>query len=340
MRLGLAMGYGGEPMHEVLPVIKRAESIGVDSVWSVEEYGPDAVSVLGYLAAVTDRIELGTAIMQIPARTPAATAMTAMTLDVLSNGRFQLGLGLSVPWIVEGWHGLPYERPLRRTREYVEIVRRAIAHEDRVHYEGELYTLPYTGPGSTGRARAIRSEMTPLRPRIPLYLAAIGPGNLALTGELADGWLSGMYAPEHEGAILAPLEEGLARAGRQPEDVRICPILYVAHAPTIAEGREKLRPLYAHLIGASSPGVRNTYADVVVQMGYEGPAHDIRKHFTDGDRAAAVKAVPDRLLDEVALIGPIEAMTERLAVWRASRVDTVILLDRDTALLEAARAVL
>ncbi|TDB99752.1 LLM class F420-dependent oxidoreductase [Nonomuraea longispora] len=340
MRLGLAMGYGGEPMEEVLPVIQRAESIGVDSVWSLEEYGPDAVSVLGYLAAVTSRIELSSAIMQIPARTPAATAMTAMTLDVLSKGRFQLGLGLSVPWIVEGWHGLPYERPLRRTREYVEIVRRAIAHEDRVSYEGELYTLPYTGPGSTGRARPIRSEMTPLRPHIPIHLAAIGPRNLALTGELADGWLSGMYAPEHETAILAPLDEGIARAGRQAADVRICPILYVAHAPTIDAGREKLRPLYAHLVGATAPGVRNTYADVVTQMGYEGAAHDIRKHFSDGDKPAAVRAVPDRLLDEVALIGPVEAMIERLTVWRQSRVDTVILLDRDTDLLEAARAVL
>ncbi|MFD9941248.1 LLM class F420-dependent oxidoreductase [Nonomuraea sp. NPDC059023] len=340
MRLGLAMGYGGEPMEEVLPTIRHAESIGVDSVWSVEEYGPDAVSVLGYLAAVTERIELGTAIMQIPARTPAATAMTAMTLDVLSHGRFQLGLGLSVPWIVEGWHGLPYDRPLRRTREYVEIVRKAIAREDRVEYAGELYRLPYTGAGSTGRARPVRSEMTPLRPRIPLYLAAIGPGNLALTGELADGWLSGMYAPEHEAAILAPLDAGIAKAGRTAGEVKICPILYVAHAATVEAGRERLRPLYAHLIGAASPGVRNTYADVVVQMGYEGPAHDIRKHFAAGDRDAATAAVPDRLLDEVALIGPIEAMTERLAVWRESRVDTVILLDRDPALLEAARAVL
>ncbi|MFI6393253.1 LLM class F420-dependent oxidoreductase [Nonomuraea sp. NPDC050540] len=340
MRLGLAMGYGGEPMEEVLPAIRHAESIGVDSVWSVEEYGPDAVSVLGYLAAVTERIELGTAIMQIPARTPAATAMTAMTLDVLSRGRFQLGLGLSVPWIVEGWHGLPYDRPLRRTREYVEIVRKAIAREERVEYAGELYRLPYTGAGSTGRARPIRSEMTPLWPRIPLYLAAIGPGNLSLTGELADGWLSGMYAPEHEAAILAPLDAGIAGAGRAPGDVKICPILYVAHADTVEAGRERLRPLYSHLIGAASPGVRNTYADVVVQMGYEGAAHDIRKHFAAGDRDAATAAVPDRLLDEVALIGPIEAMTERLAVWRESRVDTVILLDRDPAFLEAARAVL
>ncbi|MEV5411298.1 LLM class F420-dependent oxidoreductase [Thermopolyspora sp. NPDC052614] len=340
MRLGLAMGYGGEPIEQMLPVIRHAERIGVDSVWSVEEYGPDAVSVLGYLAAVTERIELGTAIMQIPARTPAATAMTAMTLDVLSHGRFRLGLGLSVPWIVEGWHGLPYERPLRRTREYVEIVRKAIAHEERVRYEGEIYTLPYTGPGSTGRARPIRSEMTPLRPHVPVYLAAIGPRNLALTGEIADGWLAGMYAPEHETAILAPLEEGIARAGRSPGEVRICPIVYVARARTVQEGRDGLRPLFAHLIGAAAPGVRNTYTDVVAQMGYEGAAHDVRKHFADGDKAAAAAAVPDRLLDEVALLGPIEAIVERLAAWRESRVDTLILLSRDTELLEAARAAL
>ncbi|MDF5752786.1 LLM class F420-dependent oxidoreductase [Spongiactinospora sp. TRM90649] len=340
MRLGLAMGYGGEPIERLLPVIRHAERIGVDSVWSVEEYGPDAVSVLGYLAAVTERIELGTAIMQIPARTPAATAMTAMTLDVLSHGRFVLGLGLSVPWIVEGWHGRPYERPLRRTREYVEIVRRIIAHEERVRYDGEIYPLPYTGPGSTGRARPIRADMTPLRPYLPIYLAAIGPHNLTLTGELADGWLPGMYAPEHEAALCAPLDEGIARAGRSAADVKICPILYVAQAPTVEEGRDKLRPLYAHLIGAAAPGVRNTYADVVAQMGYEGAAHDVRKHFADGDKAAATMAVPDRLLEEVALLGPLGAITDRLAAWRESRVDTVILLDRDTGLLEAARAAL
>jgi F420-dependent oxidoreductase-like protein len=218
MRLGLALGYGGEPIEEVLPIVERAEAIGVDSVWSVEEYGPDAVSVLGYLAARTERIKLGTAVMQIPARTPAATAMTAMTLDVLSGGRFQLGLGLSVPWITEGWHGLPYAKPLQRTREYVGIVRRAIAHTERVEHDGQIYQLPYRGPGSSGRARPVKSEMEPLRPHIPIYLGAIGPRNVALTGELADGWLSGLYAPEHEKALTRPLDEGIARAGRTSGD--------------------------------------------------------------------------------------------------------------------------
>lgn len=142
MRLGLALGYGGEPVEEILPVVQHADRIGIDSVWSVEEYGPGVVSVLGYLATTTEHVKLGTAIMQIPARTPAATAMTAMTLDILSRGRFQLGLGLSVPWIVEGWHGLPYSQPLRRTREYVEIVRKAIAHTERVERDGEIYPLP------------------------------------------------------------------------------------------------------------------------------------------------------------------------------------------------------
>ncbi|RBQ20635.1 LLM class F420-dependent oxidoreductase [Spongiactinospora rosea] len=340
MRLGLALGYGGEPMEEVLPVVRHAERIGVDSVWSVEEYGPDAVSVLGYLAATTTRIELGTAIMQIPARTPAATAMTAMTLDVLSGGRFRLGLGLSVPWIVEGWHGLPCDRPLQRTREYVEIVRRAVAHEERVRHDGAIYSLPYTGPGSTGRARPIRSEMAPLRSRIPLYLAAIGPRNLALTGEIADGWLSGMYAPEHEAALLAPLDEGIARAGRDRADVKICPIVYAARADTVREGRDKLRPLYAHLIGAVAPGVRNTYFDVACQMGYQGPAEDIRKRFADGDKAAATAAVPDRLVEEIALCGPLDAIAARVREWKDSRVDTLIVLDRDTEILDAAQAVL
>ncbi|GII89275.1 LLM class F420-dependent oxidoreductase [Sphaerisporangium siamense] len=340
MRLGLALGYGGEPMEHLLPVVEHAERIGVDSIWSVEEYGPDAVSVLGYLAARTERIELGTAIMQIPARTPAATAMTAMTLDVLSKGRFQLGLGLSVPWIVEGWHGQPYTRPLQRTREYVEIVRKAIAHEERVEHGGEIYRLPYRGPGSTGRARPVRSEMNPLRPHIPIYLGAIGPRNVALTGEIADGWLAGMYAPEHEKALTRPLDEGITGAGRASSDVKICPILYVSRAATPGEGRDRLRPLFAHLIGAVAPGVRNTYFDVACQMGYEGAAHDIRRHFADGHKTGAAQAVPDTLLDEVALVGPLPAIVERILAWKDSRVDTLILLDRDTELMEAARAVL
>ncbi|MFJ6636539.1 LLM class F420-dependent oxidoreductase [Streptomyces sp. NPDC091376] len=340
MRLGLALGYGGEPVEEILPIVRRAEDIGVDSVWSVEEYGPDAVSVLGYLAAVTRRIALGTAVMQIPARTPAATAMTAMTLDMLSGGRFQLGLGLSVPWIVEGWHGRPYDRPLRRTREYVEVVRKAIAHEERVEHDGELYPLPYRGPGSSGSARAVKSDMTPLRPHIPVHLGAIGPRNVALTGEIADGWLAGMYAPEHEAALTRPLDEGLAKAGRTPDDIKINPILYVARADTIEEGRDKLRPLFAHLIGAVGPGGRNTYFDVACQMGYEGPARTVRTHLTDGRKRDAVAAVPDTLLDQVALPGPLPAIVDRILAWKDSRVDTLILLDRDPELLEAAQAAL
>ncbi|MFI1472252.1 LLM class F420-dependent oxidoreductase [Streptomyces wuyuanensis] len=340
MRLGLALGYGGEPVEEILPIVRRADEIGVDSVWSVEEYGPDAVSVLGYLAAVTHRIKLGTAILQIPARTPAATAMTAMTLDMLSGGRFHLGLGLSVPWIVEGWHGRPYDRPLQRTREYVDIVRTAIANEERVEHDGELYQLPYRGPGSSGSARPVKSDMKPLRPDIPLYLGAIGPRNVALTGEIADGWLAGMYAPEHEAALTRPLDEGLARAGRAREDVRISPILYVARADTAEEGRDKLRPLFAHLIGAVGPGGRNTYFDVACQMGFEGEARTVRAHLADGRRRDAVAAVPDTLLDQVALPGPLPAIVDRILAWKDSRVDTLILLDRDPELLEAAQAAL
>ncbi|MFG2972294.1 LLM class F420-dependent oxidoreductase [Streptomyces sp. NPDC048331] len=340
MRLGLALGYGGEPIEQVLPIVERAEEIGIDSAWSVEEYGPDAVSVLGYLAARTERINLGTAIMQIPARTPAATAMTAMTLDVLSNGRFHLGLGLSVPWIVEGWHGQPYDKPLRRTREYVDIVRKAVAHEARVEHDGTLYQLPYRGPGSSGQARPVKADFTPLRPHIPVYLGAIGPQNVTLAGEIADGWLAGLYAPEHEKALTAPLDEGIARAGRRRQDVRICPILYVARADTAQEGRDQLRPLFAHLIGAVGAGARNTYFDLACQMGYEGHARRIREEFAAGRKADAVALVPDSLLDEVALVGPLPAMADRIAAWKESRVDTLILLDRDVELLEAAQAAL
>lgn len=198
MQLGLALGYSGEPIDEVLPIVEHADRIGVDSVWSLEEYGPDGATILGYLAARTERIKLGSGILQMPARTPAMTAMTAMTLDVLSGGRFLLGLGLSVPWVVEGWHGVPYGKPLGRTREYVEIVRKAIAHEHRVEHSGEHYQLPYRGPGARGVAKPVRSLLEPLRTRIPIYLGSVGWRNTALTGEIADGWLSSFYSPERE----------------------------------------------------------------------------------------------------------------------------------------------
>ncbi|MGV9385055.1 LLM class F420-dependent oxidoreductase [Nonomuraea sp. NPDC003707] len=335
MRIGLALGYHGEPMTEILPLVEHADRIGVDSVWSVEEYGADGVSVLAYLAARTERIKLGTGILQLAGRTPANTAMTALTLDILSEGRLLLGLGVSVPWIVEGWHGVPYGKPLARTREYVEILRKAIRCDERVTHDGEYYQLPYHGPGSSGRARPVKALLDPVRTTIPTYLAGIGSGMVRLAGEIADGWLPGFYSPERETAITAPLDEGLKRAGRDPDAVDIAVITHAVRTRDLDKARDELRPLYAAYLGPDVPGVRNTYFDLAREIGFEAEAETIRTHHREGRRAEAIAAVPDALLDEVALLGPLPRIVDRLAAWKDSRVGTLALITRDRELLEA-----
>ncbi|GIH22708.1 hypothetical protein Aph01nite_10180 [Acrocarpospora phusangensis] len=333
MRVGLALGYHGEPMPEILPLVERADRAGVDSVWSVEEYGADGVTILAYLAARTERIKLGTGILQLAGRTPANTAMTALTLDILSEGRLLLGLGVSVPWIVEGWHGVPFGKPTRRLREYVEILRKAIACDERVTYDGEYYRLPYRGPGATGRARPVKALLDPVRTSIPTYLAAIGPANVRLAGEIADGWLPGFYSPEREAIMTAPLDEGLRRSGRESIDITV--ITHAIRTDDLGRARDELRPLYAAYIGPDLPGVRNTYHDLACGLGFEKEAQVIREHHREGRRADAVAAVPDALLDEVALLGPWARIRDRVEVWKESRVTTLALITRDAGLLEA-----
>lgn len=335
MRIGLGLGWVGEPVDELLRVVREAEQLGVDSVWSLEEYGPDAVSILGYLAASTDRITLGTGIMQIPARTPATTAMTAMSLDVLSRGRFRLGLGLSVPWLVEGWHGVPFGAPLPRIGEYVTVLRAAMAGR-RVEHAGTQYQVPYRGAGSTGAAKPMRTLMSPWRDHIPIYLAAIGPRTVALAGELADGWLPGLYAPEHERVLTAPLDDGLAASGRDTADVDIAVIVQVARRDTMAEARDVLRPLFAAYLGARGHRIGNPYFHAACRMGYDTAAGVVREHYTAGRRREAVAAVPDSFIDEVALVGPLDAIVDRIAAWRESRVGTLVPVTEDLTLLAAA----
>ena len=337
MRLGLGLGYGGEPAGELVTLVEHADRIGIDSVWSLEEYGPDGVTVLAYLAARTTHIKLGTGILQMPARTPTTTAMTAMALDMLSDGRVLLGLGLSVPWIVEGWHGVPYGRPLARTRDYVEIVRKAIAGDKRLEHVGDEYQVPFRGPGSTGAARPVKSSMQPVRSRIPIYLGSVGPRNVALAGEIADGWLPGFYAPENEAVFTGPLDQGLRRAGRERADVDIAVIVQTVRHDVVAVARDRVRPLYAGFIGPKGLGMGNSYFDLACQMGFEGEAHAIREHHLAGRRNDAIAAVPDALLDQVALLGPIEAIVDRLGAWKESRVGTLILLTRDAEVLDAVR---
>jgi F420-dependent oxidoreductase-like protein len=325
MKLGLNLGYAGSSISDVLPLVEHADRIGIDSVWAAEAYGSDAVTVLSYLAAKTSTIKLGSAILQMPARTPANTAMTAMTLDALSGGRLLLGLGLSGPQVVEGWHGVPYGKPLGRTREYVEIVRAAIAREAPLSYDGEHYQIPYRGEDATGLGKPLNSILHPVRSTIPIYLAAIGPRNVELTAQIADGWLPIFYAPEREQIFNEHLDAGLAKAGRSADDLEIAASVMVAAGDDIGACRDMLRPFLALYIGGMGAKGRNFYNDLAVRYGFGEAAATIQDLYLDGKKDAAAAAVPDELVDEVTLVGPLDRIVDRLAAWKASRVGTMIL---------------
>ncbi len=329
MRLGLNIGYSGASIGAVLPLVEQADRVGIDSVWTAEAYGSDAVTVLAYLAGRTERIKLGSGILQMPARTPANTAMTAMTLDALSGGRFLLGLGLSGPQVVEGWHGVPYGKPLGRTREYVEIVRAIIAREAPLEHDGEHYQIPYRGPGATGLGKPLRSILHPVRERIPIYLAAIGPRNVQLAAEIADGWLPFMYSPERESIYSEALD------GRDGSDFDIAASVWVAEGEDVAACRDRIRPILALYIGGMGARGRNFYHDIVARYGYEAEADRIQDLYLGGQKQEAAATVPDALVDEVALVGPLARMVDRLEAWKASRVGTLILGTDSPRVLEA-----
>ena len=325
MKLGLNIGYSGSSIDGILPLVEHADRIGIDSVWAAEAYGSDAVTVLSYIAARTERIKLGSGILQMPARTPANTAMTAMTLDALSGGRLILGLGLSGPQVVEGWHGVPYGKPLGRTREYVEIVRKAIAREAPLEHDGAHYQIPYQGEDATGLGKPLKSILHPVRNRIPIYLAAIGPKNVALTAEIADGWLPIFYSPEREDMFNEHLDAGLAGAGRSADEFEIAASVMVAAGDDIAACRDQLRPFLALYIGGMGARGRNFYFDLATRYGFGDAAVAIQDHYLEGRKQDAAAAVPDELVDEVALVGPVDRIVDRLAVWKESRVGTMIL---------------
>ncbi|MBA2578595.1 MAG: LLM class F420-dependent oxidoreductase [Euzebyaceae bacterium] len=340
MRLGLNIGYAGAAIGDVLPLVEHADRVGIHSVWAAEAYGSDAVTVLAYLAARTERIALGSAILQMPARTPAATAMTAMTLDGLSGGRFLLGLGLSGPQVVEGWHGVPYGRPLGRTREYVEIVRKAIAREAPLEHQGDHYQIPYTGQDATGLGKPLKSILHPLRPSIPIYLAAVGPRNIALTAEIADGWLPIFYSPEREDVLGDALDEGLSRAGRDAGELEVAATVMVAAGEDTAACRDQLRPFFALYLGGMGARGRNFYNDLACRYGFEAAAGEIQDLYLEGRKDEAAARVPDELIDEVALAGPIPRIVDRLEAWKASRVGTLLLGTHQPEVLSALQAAL
>ena len=325
MRLGLNLGYSGSTFTLNLPLILEAERLGFHSVWAAEAYGSDAVTPLAFVAARTERIYLGSAIMQMPARTPAMTAMTATTLDQLSGGRFLLGIGASGPQVIEGWHGVAYGKPLGRAREYVAVVRAIWQREKPLEHTGEHYQIPYAGPDATGLGKPLKSILHG-RAEIPIYLAAIGPKNVALAAEIADGWLPIFFSPERMRMYRPSLDAGLAQSGGKKSLAMfdIAPTVRIALGDDVAACRTLMKPQLALYIGGMGARGKNFYNDLARRYGYEAAAETIQDLYLSGKKAEAVAAVPDALVDEVALCGPRERIRDRLSAYKEAGVTTLI----------------
>ena len=321
LRLGLMLGYWGADAFDATALAQAAEEVGYHSVWTAEAYGSDAVSPLAWIGARTQRIGLGTALIQLSARTPASTAMTAVTLDHLSGGRFHLGLGVSGPQVVEGWYGQPFPKPLARTREYVEVIRTIWRREGPVTHEGEHYALPY--PGGTGKGKALKITTHPRRPDIPIFLGAEGPRNVALAAEIADGWFPIFYSPERSPAMYA---DSLADA---PTDFSIaCPVTVVP-GDDLEQAMAVVKWSLAFYMGGMGAPDENYHLDVIKRMGFEEEADRVQQLFISGDREQAMRAVPDALADEIALVGPPYRIRERLQRWIDSPVTHLLVGTRD-----------
>src|SRR5690242_3890134 len=328
MRLGMHIGYWGLGLtsDEQLKLVQEAESLGYDSVWSAEAYGSDAATVLAWLAGQTEKIKLGSAIFQMPGRSPAMTAMTAVTLDQLSNGRMLLGIGSSGPQVAEGWHGQPFAKQLARTREYVDILRLALGRE-RVEYKGDTYELPIpNGPG-----KALKLMIPPVQSKIPIYIAAIGPKNTALTGEIADGWIPTFFSPEYMHEARKLLEEGAANreGGKLPDDFDIAPTVQIAIDDDIERARDVMRPVLALYIGGMGSRDKNFYNQLVSRYGFEDAARKVQDLYLDGKKDEAAAALPDELIDQTTLAGSADHIKERLAVYADAGVGTLMMSPMD-----------
>jgi F420-dependent oxidoreductase-like protein len=325
MRLALNLNYSGASMALDMPKILEAERLGYASVWSAEAYGSDAVTPATWIAARTERIHVGTAIMQIPARTPAMTAMTAMTLDALSGGRFRLGLGVSGPQVAEGWHGQAFGKPLGKTREYVEIVRAILRRDKPLEFRGDYYQVPYAGADATGLGKPLRSILHG-RPDLPIYLAAVGPRNVALAAEIAEGWIPVFFSARRMTMFREWLGEGFRAAGRGPAAAAfdVMPMVPVVIGDDIAACRAAVKPRLALYVGGMGARGRNFYNDIARRYGYEDAAGRIQELFLSGRKDEAAAAVPDALVDEVALCGPRERVREHLTEWTGAGVTTIM----------------
>ncbi len=332
MKLGLNLGYSGARMELPVETVLEAERLGWDSVWTAEAYGSDAVTPLAYLAALTKRIKLGTAVMQIPARTPAMTAMTAMTLDALSGGRMLVGIGLSGPQVVEGWHGVPYGRPNVRLREYVTILRKIWAREEPLEFHGREYDIPYRGPGATGLGKPLKSI---LHGRLlPIYLATLGPRNIQLTAEIADGWIPAFFSPYRMDVFRPDIEAGFARAGNKGwKDFEIVASCAVVITDDVKAGLAATKPGIALYVGGMGAREKNFYNELMHRYGYGEAARRIQELYLAGRKAEAEAAVPDELADELSLIGPEARIRERFRAWQDAGVGTLLVGTRDPRVL-------
>ncbi|MBA2263022.1 MAG: LLM class F420-dependent oxidoreductase [Solirubrobacterales bacterium] len=320
MKLGVHIGYWGLGLtsQDQLEVVREAERLGYDSVWTAEAYGSDAATILGWLAGQTSTIKLGSAIFQMPGRSAAMTAMTAATIDQLSDGRMVLGIGSSGPQVSEGWHGVRFASQLQRTREYVAVLRMALRRE-RVDFHGETLELPLPdGPG-----KALKLTIAPVQPAIPIYLAAIGPKNTALAGEIADGWIPTLFSPEHVSEFRPLLEEGAARAGRSLDGFAIAPTVNVFISDDVERARDLMRPLLALYVGGMGSREKNFYNALVRRYGFEDAAREVQGLYLEGKKEEAAAALPDELIDLVSLCGPRDRVRERLEIFREAGVHTL-----------------
>ncbi len=341
MKLGLLLRYNGDQGGPDIDNVLEAEKLGYESVWQGESYGIDSVSPIAWTLARTSRIKAGTGIMQIPARTPACTAMTAMTLAAMSNGRFHLGLGPSGPQVVEGWHGVPYGKPLQRTKEYIAIVRKIFSRENALEHTSEHYQIPYAGAGASGLGKPLKSIMRP-NTNIKIYTAAIAPAGLRTAGEVADGVQPIFMSPEKSDVIVKPVLEGMAAAGRPQslENFDITPFVKVSMGPDLDKCRDALRPELALYIGGMGARSKNFYNDYAKRLGYEEAAVKIQDHFLAGRRNEAMAAIPTAMIDELALVGTADRIKGRLKDWKAAaqgnRIGTMLLSGANTEVLRLA----
>jgi F420-dependent oxidoreductase-like protein len=328
MRIGYATGYWKQgPPAEALKAITTAERLGYESIWTSEAYGSDAFTPLAWWGSQTSRIQLGTAIAQLSARTPAATAMAALTLDHLSGGRVILGLGASGPQVVEGWYGQPYPKPLARTREYFAIVRDILRREGPITAPGPHYPLPYAGADGTGLGKALQSTVHPLRADLPIYLAAEGPKNVALAAEIADGWLPFLFSPKANAVAQAQLNEGFALRDarlRDPAQFEVAIQVPVIPHPDVEAAADMVRPMIALYVGGMGAKGANFHRDAIDRLGYSEACDRIQDLYLEGKKAEAIAAVPTALVEEIALIGPPEKIRDELQAWEESVITTML----------------